>query len=68
MLAKLIVYGVDRDEAIARMQSALKRFSVKGIHTTLDFQHSLVSRPEFISCTMSTRLVDELIKLSQNAS
>jgi acetyl-CoA carboxylase biotin carboxylase subunit len=64
MLAKLIVYGIDRDEAIARMDNALRRFNVGGIHTTLDFQRFLIGRPEFRDGTMNTKLVDELVKQS----
>ena len=64
MLAKLIVYGTDRSEAISRMDNALRRFRIEGIHTTLDFQRSLIGRPEFVDGTMNTRLVDELVKQS----
>ncbi|GAA4342039.1 acetyl-CoA carboxylase biotin carboxylase subunit [Pigmentiphaga soli] len=60
MLAKLVVYGSDRAEAIARMARALRRFAVEGIHTTLPFQRFLIDRPEFRDATMRTTLVDEL--------
>jgi acetyl-CoA carboxylase biotin carboxylase subunit len=62
MIGKLIVYGTDRASAIERMKSALKRFSIEGISTTLSFQYELLSRPEFAAGTMHTRLVDQLIR------
>ena len=35
LVAKLIVYGEDRDEAIARMRRALDMFVIEGIHTSI---------------------------------
>jgi acetyl-CoA carboxylase biotin carboxylase subunit len=61
MIGKLIVYGSDRAEAIARMRRSLERFGIEGITTTRDFQHFLVGRPEFAEGRMSTRLVDRLL-------
>jgi acetyl-CoA carboxylase biotin carboxylase subunit len=61
MIAKLIVYGTDRAEAIARMRRSLERFSIGGIETTRDFQHFLVGQPEFAEGRMTTRLVDRLL-------
>lgn len=61
MLGKLIVYGMDRDTAITRMQRALARFKVEGIDTTITFQRMLIGNPDFLAGTMNTGLVDRLL-------
>jgi len=61
MLAKLIVYGHNRAEAVERMTRALELFSVSGIDTTVPFQHFVVSHPDFAAGKVNTRLVEELI-------
>ena len=61
MLAKLIVYGADRAEAVQRMQRALERFSVVGIATTVPFLHFVMCNPDFSAGKVNTRLVEELI-------
>jgi len=60
MLAKLIVYGHDRTEAVRRMQRALQQFSVSGIGTTLPFLRFIMEHPGFASAKVSTRLVEDL--------
>ena len=49
LLAKLIVSGDTRMEAIVRLQRALSDFRVEGVDTTISFQASLVERAEFIA-------------------
>jgi acetyl-CoA carboxylase biotin carboxylase subunit len=61
MLAKLIVYGSDRNEAIERMRRALARFSVEGVGTTLPFLLFAMAHPDFTSGRVSTTLVDRMI-------
>ena len=48
MLAKLIVYGADRHEALARARRALDEFEVEGLATVLPFHRAVVSDPAFI--------------------
>ena len=48
MIGKLIVYGKDRQEAIAKMRWALSEFIVEGVSTNVDFQLKLIRTPEFI--------------------
>ena len=48
MIAKLIVHGKDRDEAIAKMTWALSEFIVDGVATNVDFQLKLISCQEFL--------------------
>ena len=61
LLGKLIVYGISREEAVARMVRALELFKVSGIETTLAFQHFMISHPEFVAGRVNTHLVEELI-------
>jgi acetyl-CoA carboxylase, biotin carboxylase subunit len=43
LIAKLICWGRDRDEALARVRRALEEFTVEGIHTTIPFQLELLA-------------------------
>ena len=49
MMAKLIAYGHDRDEAIAKMKWALAEFVVVGVDTNIDFQLEILRDPVFVS-------------------
>ncbi|HQU48393.1 MAG TPA: acetyl-CoA carboxylase biotin carboxylase subunit [Casimicrobiaceae bacterium] len=62
LLAKLIVLGNDRDEAIERMRDALARFQISGVATTLPFLRAVMDAPEFASGRVTTRLVGELLR------
>jgi acetyl-CoA carboxylase biotin carboxylase subunit len=68
MIGKLIVYGCNRDEAISRMDQALARFRVEGIHTTLDFVRYAVIHPEFRAGRVSTVLVEQMAQERTQAS
>jgi acetyl-CoA/propionyl-CoA carboxylase biotin carboxyl carrier protein len=48
MLAKLIVSGANRDEALARARRALDEFTVEGLATVIPFHRAVVSDPAFI--------------------
>jgi len=48
MLAKLIVYGATREEALARSRRALDEFQVEGLATVIPFHRAVVSDPAFI--------------------
>ncbi|MGA9408425.1 MAG: acetyl-CoA carboxylase biotin carboxylase subunit, partial [Bacteroidota bacterium] len=48
LLAKLIAWGVDRDEALQRMQRALSEYTLSGIATTIPFCAFVMSHPKFI--------------------
>ena len=47
MLMSLIVHGKDREEAIAKMRSALGELIIEGIDTNLDFQYEILSNPVY---------------------
>lgn len=61
LLAKLIAYGRDRDEAIARMRRALEEFVIEGIPTTIPFHKAAISDERFIRGDIDTGFVDGLM-------
>jgi len=68
MIAKLVVYGRDRPQAIQRMQHALSQFVIGGIETTVGFQYRLISSSNFIDGRMNTRFIDEIVGASENGT
>ena len=62
MLAKLIVYGSDRTEAIMKMRHALQRFHVGGIGTTLPFLRHAMDHADFAAGRVNTVLVAKMIE------
>jgi acetyl-CoA carboxylase, biotin carboxylase subunit len=61
LLAKLIVHGADRAQAVSRMKDALARFTVDGIGTTVAFLHFVMGQDEFASGRVNTKLVEHLL-------
>ncbi len=61
MLAKLIVYGSSREEAVERSRRALERFRIVGIATNLPFLRFVMTHPDFAAGRVNTHLVEELI-------
>ncbi len=57
LIAKLIVWGEDRPEALARMRRALDEFRIEGVPTTIAFHKRLISEPDFIAGDIHTRYV-----------
>jgi acetyl-CoA carboxylase biotin carboxylase subunit len=57
LVAKLIAYGADREEAIARMQRALGTFVVEGIHTTIPLHQRILAEPDFLAGQFDTNFV-----------
>jgi acetyl-CoA carboxylase biotin carboxylase subunit len=47
LIAKLIVHGRNRDEAVRRMQRALEMFIVEGISTSIPIHQTIVADPDF---------------------
>ena len=58
LIAKLISWGEDREEARARMIGALKRFRVSGVATTRDLALRIVSHPAFRDADLSTTFLE----------
>jgi acetyl-CoA carboxylase biotin carboxylase subunit len=67
LLAKLIVWGKDRAEAIERAKAALRNFEIEGVATTIPFHLALLEQAEFIEGKIDTAFVErEMLKrLSQ---
>ncbi|HMS54283.1 MAG TPA: acetyl-CoA carboxylase biotin carboxylase subunit [Fimbriimonadaceae bacterium] len=61
MLAKLIVKGSNRAEAVTRLQSALAEFHVAGIATNIPFLRRLVSHPDYVSGNVHTSWVGKFL-------
>ena len=61
MIAKLIVTGRDRDEAVRRLAVCLDEFVVEGIATNIPFLRRLVAHPDFISNNVSTAFVGRFL-------
>ena len=61
LLAKLIVVGSDRAQAVERMQRALGEFHIEGVETTVPFLRKLLARPEYISGRVNTRWVETVM-------
>ncbi len=59
LLAKLIVWADNRDEAISRMQRALDEYVIEGITTTIPFHQRLLKHPGFVSGDTYTRFIQE---------
>jgi acetyl-CoA carboxylase biotin carboxylase subunit len=58
LLAKLIVHGATRDEAIARACFALETFVIEGVQTTIPFLLELLQTPEFLAGDVDTKYVE----------
>jgi acetyl-CoA carboxylase biotin carboxylase subunit len=58
MIGKLIVYGRDRKDAIARMHRALSEFTVTGIKTTIPFHAKMMKNPDFINNNFDTKYLE----------
>jgi propionyl-CoA carboxylase alpha chain len=59
LIAKLIVHGGTRAEAIARMRAALNAFVIRGISSNLAFQAALVQHPRFVAGAFTTGFLAE---------
>ncbi|MEZ5920219.1 MAG: acetyl/propionyl/methylcrotonyl-CoA carboxylase subunit alpha [Parvularculaceae bacterium] len=59
MIAKIIRHGATREEALARLRSALEEVRVAGLETNARFLHALASEPDFIKGDVSTRFIEE---------
>ena len=57
LVAKLIVWGEDREEAIARMDRALDEFVIAGISTTIPFHLEVLKHEAFISGKFGTNFI-----------
>jgi propionyl-CoA carboxylase alpha chain len=59
MIAKLIVHGSDRNDAIAKMRDALNRFVIRGVSSNIPFQAALLAHPKFVAGDFNTGFIAE---------
>ena len=60
LLAKLVVHGKDRSEAIGTMLRALDEMSVEPVKTTIGFHRRVLKHPDFVAGKYSTRFVEQV--------
>ena len=58
MISKLVAWGRDRQEAIARMQRALYEYIIVGVKTNIPFHKAVMENPHFVSGELSTTFID----------
>jgi acetyl-CoA carboxylase, biotin carboxylase subunit len=62
LIAKLIVHGRDRQEAIMRMRRALDEMVVEGVETTIQFHKKVLEHPDFIAGNVNTGFLTQFLK------
>lgn len=60
MLAKLIVHGKNREEAILKMRSALGEVIIEGVKTNVDYQYEILHHPDFVSGDTDIEFINKL--------
>jgi pyruvate carboxylase subunit A len=58
MISKLIAWGADREEAIARMRRALQEYVIGGVKTNLAFHRAVMENPRFIAGSLGTHFIE----------
>jgi acetyl-CoA carboxylase, biotin carboxylase subunit len=61
LVAKLIAWGADRSEAIARLHRALMEYEIAGIRTTIPFFQWLLAEPDFVDGRIDTTSLDRVL-------
>ncbi|NQT27191.1 acetyl-CoA carboxylase biotin carboxylase subunit [candidate division KSB1 bacterium] len=61
LMAKLIVHGFDRDEALSRMGRALEEFIIEGVPTTIPFHQQVMVHPDFVKGDFTTHFLDDFV-------
>ncbi len=59
MIAKLVTYGDDRDQAIAAMNDALDAYYIRGVSHNISFLNALVAHPRFLEGRLTTNFIAE---------
>ncbi|MBN1638267.1 MAG: acetyl-CoA carboxylase biotin carboxylase subunit [Ignavibacteriales bacterium] len=62
LIAKMIVWGSDREHAILRAKRAFEEFLVEGIKTTIPFHQKVLENEDFINSNYDTSFIDQLLK------
>jgi len=61
LIAKLIVWGTDREHAIKRAKRAFDEFTVEGVKTTIPFHRMVLDNPDFNNNNYDTSFIDKLL-------
>jgi acetyl-CoA carboxylase, biotin carboxylase subunit len=61
LIAKLIVKGRDRDEAVGRMKRALEMFVIEGIKTSIPLHRRIFANPDFAAGRIDTQFIERLL-------
>ena len=59
MIAKLVTFGADRNEAIANMNDALDTYHIRGVSHNISFLNALIAHPRFIKGRLTTNFIAE---------
>ncbi len=68
LIAKLIVRGKDRDEAVSRMARALEMFIVEGIYTTIPLHRRILADPDFRAGKIDTGFIERFLAAGKEKS
>jgi acetyl-CoA carboxylase, biotin carboxylase subunit len=68
LIAKLVVRGKDRDEAMSRMSRALEMFIVEGIHTTIPLHRKILADPDFRAGNVDTTFIERFLAAGKPAA
>jgi acetyl-CoA carboxylase biotin carboxylase subunit len=66
MIAKLIVLGKNREDAIQKSRVALEEYQVQGIKTSIDFHKRMLENEDFLSNNFDTKYLDTLLAKNKN--
>ncbi|MDY2734804.1 acetyl-CoA carboxylase biotin carboxylase subunit, partial [Intestinibacter sp.] len=61
MIAKVIVHGSDRKEAIEKMKTALDELVISGVETNANFQYSIMNNPTYVNGEATTGFIKDLL-------
>lgn len=68
LLEKVTAWAPTPDEAIKRMDRALREFRIRGVATNLTFLEAVIGHPRFIACEYTTRFIDDTPELFKHAA
>jgi len=66
MISKLIAWGRDRNEAIARMRRALYEYIIVGVKTNIPFHKAVMENPRFVNGELGTHFIDRETNLLED--
>lgn len=62
MIAKIIVLGANRNEAVAKMKRALEELVIEGVETNRDFLFEIIRNPDFIRGNFDTSFMEKRLQ------